>query len=319
MTPDPQGWIRVFAPASIANLGPGFDCLGIAIEGVGDFVSVRARADGARGVVISEITGESGGIPLEAEENCAGRAALAVLAQSGPASPVAGIEMKIHKGLPRGSGLGSSAASAVAGAVAAHLLLGSRLGNNALLEAALAGEMVASGGRHADNLAASLLGGFTIVRSHDPLEVTRLDAPPGLRLVVVLPEMEIETRYARSILPESIALEAAKANWAHVAAMVAAVARGQVADIGRAVVDAVAEPARRHLIPGFDEVKRAALEAGAFGCSISGAGPAVFAIASPESGDRVAAAMHAAFARHGLGARHFAAAPDNRGARRVDA
>jgi homoserine kinase len=320
MTPDPQGWIRVFAPASIANLGPGFDCLGIAIEGVGDFVSVRPRADGTgRGVTITGISGESAGIPLEAEKNCAGKAALAVLAQTRPASPVAGIEMKIHKGLPRGSGLGSSAASAVAGAVAAHLLLGSRLGNNALLEAALAGEMVASGGRHADNLAASLLGGFTIVRSHDPLEVTRLDAPPALRLVVVLPEMEIETRYARSILPESIPLGAAKANWSHVAAMVAAVARGQVADIGRAVVDAVAEPARRHLIPGFDEVKRAALEAGAFGCSISGAGPAVFAIANQETGDRVAAAMHAAFARHGLGARHFVAAPDNRGARRVDA
>ncbi len=313
MTPDPQGWIRVFAPASIANLGPGFDCLGIAIEGVGDTVSVRPRPDGARGVVITGITGESAGIPLEAESNCAGKAALAVLAQTRPASPVAGLEMLIAKGLPRGSGLGSSAASAVAGAVAAHLLLGSRLGNNALLEAALAGEMVASGGRHADNLAASLLGGFTIVRSHDPLEVTRLDAPPALRLVVVLPEMEIETRYARAILPESIPLGAAKANWSHVAAS------GQVADMGRAVGDAVAEPARRHLIPGFDEVKRAALEAGAFGCSISGAGPAVFAIANPETGDRVAAAMHAAFARHGLGARHFVAAPDNRGARRVDA
>jgi homoserine kinase len=320
MAPDPEGWIRVFAPASIANLGPGFDCLGIAIEGAGDTVAVRRMEGGVRGVTVTEITGDAAGIPLEAERNCAGAAALAVLAQArGGSGPGTAIEMRLHKGLPRGSGLGSSAASAVAGAVAAHFLLGSRLGNNALLEAALAGEMVASGGRHADNLAASLLGGFTIVKSHDPIEVTRLDAPPLLRLVVVLPAMEIETRYARSILPATIPLAAAISNWSHVAAMVAAVARGQVGDIGRAVVDAVAEPARRHLIPGFDEVKRSALAAGATGCSISGAGPAVFAIATPDTGEQVAAAMHAAFARHGLGARHFVSAPDNRGARRVDA
>jgi homoserine kinase len=312
-------WVRVFAPASIANLGPGFDCLGVAIEGPGDTVAVRRALSGSPGVVISEITGERDGIPLEAENNCAGRAALAVLRQAGGrAGKEASIEMRLHKGLPRGSGLGSSASSAVAGAVAAHLLLGSPLGSNTLLEAALQGEVVASGGRHADNLAASLLGGFTIVKSHAPLEVTRLEMPPGVRFVVVLPKMAIETRYARTILPESVPLADAIANWANVAAMVAAVARGSAADLGRAVVDQVAEPARRHLIPGFDAVKRAALEAGAFGCSISGAGPAIFAVATQETGEAVAAAMVAAFKAHQLEARAFVCAPDNRGARRVD-
>ena len=317
--PDGGDWVRVFAPASIANLGPGFDCLGVAIEGPGDTVAVRRAAGKAPGVAITGITGDADGIPLETERNCAGMAALAVLRQiPGKAGRETSIEMTIHKGLPRGSGLGSSAASAVGGAVAAHLLLGSVLGSNMLLEAALEGETVASGGRHADNLAASLLGGFTIVKSHAPLEVTRLEAPAAARFVVVLPEMEIETRYARSILPESVPLQAAISNWAHVAAMVAAVSRGSVADLGRAIVDQVAEPARRHLIPGFDEVKRVAIEAGAFGCSISGAGPAVFAVAAAEAADRVALAMHAAFARNGLGSRHFVCAPDNRGASRVD-
>ena len=321
------GWVKVFAPASIANLGPGFDCLGVALDGPGDTVSVRRR-DGAPAsgggtgdarVTITSITGDAGGIPLSAEENCAGRAALAVLRQlPGKAGKDAAIEMTIQKGLPRGSGLGSSAASAVAGAVAAHLLLDSPIGRHALLDAALEGEMVASGGRHADNLAASLLGGFTIVRSHDPLDVTRLEAPPQARFVVVLPEMEIATRYARSILPETVPLRDAFANVAHAASLVAAMARGNVADIGAAIVDRIVEPARRHLIPGFEEVKRAALEAGAAGASISGAGPAVFAVSVPEKAEAVAAAMHAAFSRHGLAARHFICPPDNRGARRVE-
>ena len=320
------GWVKVFAPASIANLGPGFDCLGVALDGPGDTVAVRRREAGTARegdsgrVTITAMTGDIGGIPTSAEENCAGRAALAVMRQiPGKAGRDAAIEMTIHKGLPRGSGLGSSAASAVAGAVAAHLLLESPIGRNALLEAALEGEMVASGGRHADNLAASLLGGFTIVRSHEPLDVTRLEAPPQIRFVVVLPEMEIATRYARSILPETVPLKDAVANAAHAAALVAAMARGNIADVGHAIADRIVEPARRHLIPGFDDVKRAAMEAGAAGGSISGAGPAVFAVATPDKAEAVAAAMHAAFSRHGLGARHYVCPPDNRGARRVDA
>lgn len=311
--------VKVFAPASIANLGPGFDCLGVALDGPGDTVEARRVDGGPPGVVIEAMTGEIAGIPIDAAANCAGRAAQAVLQQAGPRVPKStSLALKLHKGLPRGSGIGSSAASAVAGAVAAHLLLGTPLGSNALLEAALEGECIASGGRHADNLAAALLGGFTIVKSHAPLEVARLDAPPAARFIVVLPAMQIETRHARALLPETVTLAAAIANWGHVAAMVAAVAKGQVDDLGRAIVDKVAEPVRRHLIPGFDEVRRAALDAGAFGCSISGAGPAVFAVGLQETGAAIAAAMQAAFLRHGLESRPYVCAPDNRGARRVD-
>ncbi len=314
-----QGWIKVFAPASVANLGPGFDALGVALEGLGDTLEARRVEGGAHGVVISAITGDAKGIPLEPARNCAGRAAESVLKKlKGKAAREAGLEMRIHKGLPQGSGLGSSAASAVGGAVAAHLLLGSELGSNTLLEAALEGEMLASGSRHADNLAASLLGGFTIVKSHTPLEVVRLDAPSAIRFVLVLPELEIETRYARSVLPEMIRLSDAVVNWANAAALVAAVARGNVADIGRAVVDQVVEPVRSKLIPGFADVKRAALEAGAYGCTISGAGPALFAVTTADTAERVATAMNAAFRQHGHNSRHFVCPPDNRGARRID-
>jgi len=312
-----NGWIKVFAPASIANLGPGFDALGVAIEGPGDII--EARRTETPGVVIAGMTGESANIPLDPARNCAGRAAETVLKRlKGKGAKGAGLEMKIHKGLPQGSGLGSSAASAVGGAVAAHLLFGSELGHNALLEAALEGEFIASGSKHADNLAPSLLGGFTIVRSHDPLDVVRLDAPSALRFVVALPDLNIETRYARSVLPESILLKDAIHNWANAAALAAAMARGTVAEIGRAVEDHVIEPVRSKLIPGFADVKRAAIEAGAHGCSISGAGPAIFAVASVDAADRVAVAMHAAFQRHGLGSRHYVCPADNRGARRLD-
>lgn len=312
-----QGWVKVFAPASIANLGPGFDSLGVALEGLGDVV--QARRTDRPGVALVEMTGEKESIPTDPDKNCAGRAAESVLRQlKGRAAKEAGLEMKLHKGLPQGSGLGSSAASAVGGAVAAHLLFGSALGSNTLLEAALEGEALASGSRHADNLAASLLGGFTIVRSHAPLDVIRLEMPSAMRFVVVLPGMEIETRFARSVLPEMISLKDAKSNWANTAALVAAVARGNLPDFGRAVDDQVVEPVRSKLIPGFADVKRAALEAGAYGCSISGAGPALFAVANAETGERVALAMHAAFQRHGLPSRHFICPPDNRGARRLD-
>jgi len=312
-----QGWVKVFAPASIANLGPGFDSLGVALEGLGD--TIEARRTDTPGVRIIAMTGEKENIPTDPARNCAGRAAETVLKQlKGKAAKEAGLEMRLHKGLPQGSGLGSSAASAVGGAVAAHLLFGSALGSNTLLEAALEGEVLASGGRHADNLAASLLGGFTIVRSHEPIDVIRLELPSAMRFVVVLPGMEIETRYARSVLPEMIPLKEAASNWANCSALVAAVAQGRIADFGRAVVDRVVEPVRSKLIPGFAEVKRAALEAGASGCSISGAGPAVFAVASADSAEKVSLAMHAAFQRHGLPSRHFVCPPDNRGARRLD-
>jgi homoserine kinase len=313
--PRDRQWIRVFAPASIANLGPGFDVLGLAIEGLGDTVAMR-RVRGSPGVVVTAITGEAQGIPLDAQRNCAGRAAASVVARCAAAGAAgARLEMRIHKGVARASGLGSSAASAVGGAVAANLLLEGGLDASALLEAALDGEVIASGARHADNVAASLFGGLTIVRSHAPIDVIHLDAPEALRLVIMRPDMEIETRRARELLPLSVPLQDAVFNWANVAALVAAAARGDVGMFGRSVDDRIVEPARKQLIPGFDEVKAAALAVGAFGCSISGAGPALFAVATVEIADEVRHAMLAALRRHGVPAGHHVCAPDNRGAR----
>jgi homoserine kinase len=309
----------VFAPATIANLGPGFDALGLALADFGDIVEARSLPDGAGRVIVAAMSGDAAGIPIESERNCAGRAATAVLERlTGDNRPAGGVELRVHKGLPQGSGLGSSACSAVGGAVATDLLCGGTLGQDDLLAAALEGEKVAAGEAHADNVAPSLLGGFTVVRSHAPPAVTRLPLPDDLRLVIVLPKMTIATREARALLPDRVALADATSNWAHAAAMVAAVARGDVREIGAAVVDRVIEPVRSRLIPGFDDVRRAALGAGAFGCSISGSGPALFAVALPATADAVGRAMREAFQRHGLEANCRTCTPDNRGAHRID-
>lgn len=314
-----QRIVRVFAPASVANLGPGFDALGLALADFGDTIEARSVPAGNGRVTLATMSGDAAGIPTEAERNCAGRAALAVLERlPGGSRRADGVELRVHKGLPQGSGLGSSASSAVGGAVATNLLCGEPLGEDDLLAAALEGEKVAAGVAHADNVAPSLLGGFTIVRSHAPPAVTRLPAPDDLRLVIARPKMTIETRAARALLPDKVALSDAVSNWAHAAALVAAVALGDVRGIGAAIVDRVVEPVRSRLIPGFDDVRQAALAAGAFGCSISGSGPALFAVTLPAAGDAVARAMREAFQRHDLESVCRTCTPDNRGARRID-
>jgi len=311
--------VRVFAPATIANLGPGFDSLGLALLRLGDTVEARTLPGEPGRVIVAAMSGDAEGIPLETRRNCAGRAAAAVLERlSGDGRPAVGIELRVHKGLPQGSGLGSSASSAVGGALAANLLCGKSLGEDDLLAAALEGEKVAAGEAHADNVAPSMFGGFTVVSSHAPPRVIRLELPDRLRLVIASPKMTIATREARALLPGQVALADAVSNWAHAAAMVAAVARGDVRGMGEAVVDRIIEPVRSRLIPGFGEVRRAALDAGAFGCSISGSGPALFAITFPEQADAVGIAMQAAFERHGLEARCWICTPDNHGARRID-
>jgi len=270
-------------------------------------------------VIVAAMTGDAGGIPLDTGSNCAGRAAAAVLERlSGNDRPAGGIELRVHKGLPQGSGLGSSACSAVGGAVAADLLCGGTLDEDNLLAAALEGEKVAAGEAHADNVAPSMFGGFTVVRSHAPPSVTRLPLPDDLRVVIASPKMTIATREARALLPDRVALADATSNWAHAAAMVAAVALGDVRGIGAAVVDRIIEPLRSRLIPGFDDVRGAALGAGAFGCSISGSGPALFAITLPDAAEAVGGAMQEAFQRHRLEATWRACTADNEGARRID-
>jgi len=309
--------VTAFAPATVGNVGPGLDILGLAVEGPGD--QVRAEWIGEPGIRILDPGHPE--LPSEAERHTSGVAALAVVrrAGAGTVEEVAhrGIGLRVRKGLPLSGGQGGSAASAVAGAVAVNTLLGSPLDRLALLDACLDAEEAVAG-RHADNLAPALLGGIVLIRTMEPLELVELPVPPELFVVLVRPEQRMRTADARSVLPREIPRAVALHQAAQVAAMVAALASGDYALLGRALDDRIAEPARAGLLPGFAEAKAAALVAGALGSSISGSGPTAFALArGRDAADRVAAAMVAA---HGAGGRPCDAQVgrvDRRGARVV--
>jgi len=320
--------VRVFAPASISNLGPGFDVRGLALERPGD--EVEAEWSDQPGVSIAAVTGDGGVLPVDPARNVAGVAAASVLAdlaasgiaseRSGGALPPPGIRLSVHKQMPLASGLGSSAASSVAGALAVNELFGRPLAKHALLPHALAGEQVAAGAVHADNVAPSLLGGIRAVRGYTPLDVLELPVPPALRLVVVHPRTEVQTSYARQLLRgRGFPIELAVANLGNMAGFVSALYRGDLELLGRCMEDRLAEPLRMPLIPGFLAVKRAAREAGALGCSISGSGPSVFAVTGDdETAARVAAVMREAFAEDaGLESEAYTGPVNLEGAKRV--
>lgn len=303
--------VTAFAPATSANLGPGFDLLGVAIEGLGDSVTAWRRKE--LGVVIESIEGDHGALPLEAEKNTAGIAAIETLRLI--AADV-GVGLHIHKGLPIGSGLGSSAASAAAAIWAVNALLDKPLGRKELLHAGLVAE-ASVGGWHADNVAPSLFGGLLLVRSYDPVELIELPTPDHLIFVLTSPHFELRTKLARAALPKSILLKQHIANNGNLAAMIAACFTNSLPLFGRAVQDAIVEPARAHLIPGFVEVKQAALQAGALACSISGGGPTIFAITdNPKQATLIAHAMEDAFERDGkLDSHSHIARVDKQGAK----
>lgn len=288
--------VRVFAPATVANLGSGFDVLGLALMEPGD--TVTARLAGERGVRITAVHGDGGRLPLEAAKNTAGIAAALTLARAGMND--AGIELEVHKGLPLGSGLGSSGASAAAAAYAVNLLLGSPLRKTELIMPCVEAEATVAG-RHADNVAPALLGGLILVRSLEPLDFVRLPVPAGLTVAVVTPVFEVSTRAAREALPADVPLASLVRASANLSAFVSACFSGDLALLSRAMEDDVVTPARAGLIPGCREVIGAALAAGALGSSISGSGPSMFALCRSERGAAEAAeAMRAAFKRAGL-------------------
>lgn len=302
--------IRVFAPATVANLGPGFDVLGLALAEPGDIVVARSAS--FRGVRIAEIRGDGGALPRKAGANTAGIAAAEVLRRC---DSDAGVELELDKGLPLGSGLGSSGASAAAAAFATNLLLGQPLDDHDLVACCVEAEAAVSG-RHADNVAPALLGGLILVRRIDPLDLVRLPLMHGLTVVVVTPELELPTRRAREVLPKQVALRRAVSHAANLAAMVQAFHSGDLSLLERSMVDEIVTPARAGLIPGCNEVIAAAREAGAAGSSISGAGPSVFALCgSRRNASDVAAAMEGAFARAGLASRTIISPADCPGAR----
>ncbi|MBT7240143.1 MAG: homoserine kinase [Flavobacteriaceae bacterium] len=263
--------IRVFCPGTIANVSCGFDVLGLSLAGVGEYMTVTQTP--TKGITISEITGQD--LPLESAKNVAGVAGLALLEALGSE---AGFDIKIEKKIKAGSGIGSSAASSAGAVWAINHLLGNPYTTIELIPFAMEGERLASGVAHADNVAPALLGGFTLVRSTDPLDVVSLPSPRELYATVIHPQIEIKTADSRRILKSSLSLKDAITQWGNVGGLVAGLYREDYELIGRSLQDVVIEPVRSILIPGFDEIKAAALNAGALGCGISGSGPSVFAL-----------------------------------------
>ena len=301
--------VTVFAPATVANVASGFDVLGFALDSPGDAATVLRSDRG--GVRVRSITGDAGRLPLDPKKNTAAVAVAAFLERVG--NPF-GIEIELEKRMPLSSGLGSSAASAVAAVTAANLLAGSPLPARELLPFTMEAERVACGSAHADNVAPSLLGGFVLIRSYEPLDVVQLPVPGGLSCAVVHPHTELRTEDARRVLKKEIRLSDATRQWGNLAALVAALFTGDLALLGRSLQDVVAEPARSVLIPGFAGVKAAARDAGALGCSISGSGPSVFALcADPDTAGRAGGAMKAAFAAAGLESDLYLSAVNRRG------
>ncbi len=271
---------RVFVPGSIGNVGPGLDILGLAVRGAGDIVIAERRR--GRGVLVADPGHPD--LPTDPNRHSSAIAAQAALDLGGRRGRF-GLTISLIKGLPLSGGQGGSAASAVAGAVAANVLMGQPLGPLEVLAAALAAETTVAG-RHLDNIAPSLLGGLVLIRSLDPIDVVRIPTPRGMWIVLAKPAYEFETRRGRSVLPRLISRADALHQGAQIAAMVAAGFGNDAVRFGEAIDDRIAEPVRAALLPGFGRAKQAALDAGALGCSISGSGPTLFALA----GTRVAAA-----------------------------
>jgi homoserine kinase len=277
------------APATVSNVVCGFDCLGFALERPFDEMTVRRIAEHE----IRIVNLDDFDLPTDPEKNVAGVALKALL---DAANVNFGFEVEVNKHIKPGSGIGSSSASSCGAVVAANILLGGRFSKLELLEFAMQGEMLASGARHADNVAPCIFGGFTLVRSTELLDVVSLDFPP-LFATVIHPQIEIRTSEARSILPEHVPLKDAVQNWSNLGAFVAALGKGNYALMARSMDDLIVEPARKSLIPKFDEVKDASLAAGALGGGISGSGPSIFMLSSRmETASLVEDAMAAIYA-----------------------
>ena len=283
--------IAAYAPGSVSNVACGFDVLGFALDEPGDVVVAAPQDD--PGVSITAIHGDGGRLSNNPERNTASAAALALLRRL---ETTRGIALTIHKGLPLASGIGSSGASAVAAVVATNELLGRPASLDLLLECAMAGEQAGCGAIHPDNVSPSLYGGFVLARSAQPPDIVRLPVPEGLSCAVLHPRIEIETGASRKLLGDQVALRDAVRQWANVGGLVAALYTSDLGLLSRSLVDAIAEPKRISLVPGFAGIKAAALGAGALGCSLSGSGPSVFALAASLDLARAAGdAMQRAF------------------------
>lgn len=302
-----------FAPASIGNVAVGFDVLGHSFQTIGDRVTARRVAK--PGVTITAITGTAVDLPREPEKNTAG---MAVLSMVQDLKLDFGIELTIEKGIPLGSGLGGSAASAVAGVVAANALLPQPLSLLEQLKFALKGEQVASGSRHVDNIAPSLFGGLVLTVGIDNPNVKQIPVPPTVRCVLVHPHMVLNTREARSILSKTVSLSDVIWQTANISGFITGCFTSDLQLIRESLEDVIIEPQRQVLIPGFQAVKQGAMDNGALGCSISGAGPTIFAWCEAPNAERVRDAMVAGFAAQQMDCDAWISTLDAVGARIVD-
>ena len=268
--------LKIFAPATVANVACGFDVLGFCLDSIGDEMIIR-KTD-KKGIRITKIEGYD--LPLNPEKNVAGVSALAMYEN---ASPDCGFEIEIKKKIKPGSGIGSSAASAVGSVFAMNELLGRPYNKTQLTYFAMKGEALASQSEHADNLAPALFGGFTLVKSTLPLEILQIPTPEELYATIIHPQIEIKTSEARAILPEKVTLKNAITQWANVGSLIHALHSSDYQLIHRSLQDIIVEPYRKQLIPFFDNIKIAAMNAGALGCAISGSGPSIFALSKGKA------------------------------------
>jgi homoserine kinase len=264
--------IKVFAPATVANVACGFDILGFAVDYPGD--EVILRPSNRPGVSIIKISGDDGKLPIDPKKNTASISILSLLKHL---KSDQGFEIKLIKKMSLSSGLGSSAASAVAGVFAANILLGSPLKKEELLPFILEGEKIACGTGHADNAAPSLLGGLVLIRSYNPLDIIKISSPKNLYCTIIHPHIVIQTQVARKMLKKQIPLKDATTQLGNIAGLITGLINEDFDLIRRSMEDVIAEPVRSILIPGFQDIKNAAIETGALGCNISGSGPSIFA------------------------------------------
>ncbi|MCL8006228.1 homoserine kinase [Gelidibacter japonicus] len=283
--------IKIFSPATVANVSCGYDVLGFCLDTIGDEMVIRKTV--RKGIYITKIEGYD--LPLDATKNVAGVSALAMIAD---AKPDFGFEIEIYKNIKPGSGIGSSSASASGSVFAINELLGKPYTKTQVTDFAMKGESLASGSKHADNLAPGIFGGFTLVKSISPLEILQLPTPKDVYATIIHPQIEIKTSDARAILPKTFPLKDAITQWANLGSFVHALHTSDYELLKRSLQDVIVEPHRSQLIPHFAEVKLAALQHGALGASISGAGPAIFALSKGiENAKNVEKAMREVYSK----------------------
>ena len=304
--------IKVFAPASIANLGCGFDIMGLALDEVGDVLEMTLDEEG-EGISIENDTDVP--LPSDIEDNVITPVLRKFFALTGKSGRV---DVRVLKKIFPGSGIGSSAASSAAAAFGINELFGAPLGEEDVVVCAMEGENLASGGYHADNAAPAVMGGITLIRGYDPLDIIKLPVPGNLYCPVIHPHLTVSTKQARSILPKEIPMHTAVTQWGNVGGLVAGLCTGNIELVGRSMRDAVAEPFRKQFIPGFDELRAKLLGAGALAMNISGSGPSVFALAGRgDVAQRVGAIMERHFAQQGILSETYVVKVSNKGARLI--